>query len=728
VDTQDKTQILSISHNGKQLQEVPTGETEELNAPPSKGFNLRPLLRTVRRKALLIIGITGLVGVGAWYSGSTVPSSYQGSFRVLVEPVTTEAKITEPTALAIADGKVPDAKAFGLDYATQIEILKSPKMLSAIVEQVKSRYPHFSRAELENGLVVQRSGSDKTQLPDQKVKIIDVFYQGEDAKKVQFVLETTSDTYLKYSLDERKKRIGEGVEFIEDQLPGLKQRVDTLRTQLQQMQQQYQITDPQGDAQAFVTQLRQVTAQQLDTQKQLQEQRKLYNNLQKELNLSPSEALAASALSEDPTYRDLLAKVKEVENQIAVESVRFLPDSPNIQALQVKRQSLVSLANQEVNRLLGRNLAGVTRNPQVLGFQNSVRLALIKQLLDTTNQLQILEVSNQALGNNKAVLEQQVQRFPAVARKYVDLQRQVEIANRTFDQLLSQRESLRVQAAQKQVPWELVAQPKLPKDANGKPKAAAANSKTTMMLGVAGLLLGIGVAALIEKYRNIFYSSDDIKDAIPLPILGEIPRTKEGDPRFYKAFDSLYTNIRFLFSDRPIGSLAICSSEPSDGKSMIALNLAQTAAGMGQRVLLVDANLRFPQIHSQLNLPNQKGLSDLLIHKLPPNDLIVRSPGVDNLFVLTAGSPSPDATRLLGSAQMQYLMETFQATFDLVVYDTPHLFDLLDANFIATNTDGLLLVVGVHKTKQSIANKVLEQINTYRLPSLGVVVNYVKPR
>jgi|GEM_PF-325554 len=715
----DRTNFLSIRNNDQQLQELPPEDNEDLNVPPSKGFNIRPLLRTIQRKALLIIGVAGVVSVAAWYSKSTTPSEYQGSFRLLVEPVTTEAKITEPSALTLPDGKLLDAsKVFGLDYATQLEILKSPKMLSSIVKQVRSQYPNFSQAELEKQFLVQRSGSDKAQLPDQTMKIIDVFYKGEDPKKVLFVLKTAAQQFLNYSLDERKKRIGEGVEFIEDQLPTLEQRVGSLRTQLQQMQQQYQLTEPQENGQALVIELRQMTAKELETQRQLQEARKLYTNLQKQLNLTPNQALAASALSENPTYKDLLEKVKEVENQIAIESVRFLPDSPNIQALQAKRQNLKELLNQESQRIVGQNLRGTTTNSQVLSFQNSVRISLIKQLIDTANQIQVLETSNQAIVKNRADLEQQVQRFPAIARKYIDLQRQLEIANRTLDQLLSQRETLRVQASQKQVPWELIAEPT-------QPQAIKGNPKLLIILGLSGILLGIGMAVLVEKYQNIFYSSEDIKDAIPLPLLGEVPPYNNGKPVFLKSFDSIYSNIHFIFADRPIGSLAVCSAEAGDGKSTVALYIAQTAAGMGQRVLLVDANLHLPEIHTKLDLPNQKGLSDLLINKLTPNDIIQRSPVSDNLFVLTSGQPLPDAKKLLGSAQMQYLMESFQATFDFVVYDTPHLFDLLDSYFLASHTDGILLVIGLYKTKQSIVKKVLEQINTYHLPSLGVIANKV---
>ena len=147
---------------------------------------------------------------------------------------------------------------------------------------------------------------------------------------------------------------------------------------------------------------------------------------------------------------------------------------------------------------------------------------------------------------------------------------------------------------------------------------------------------------------------------------------------------------------------------------------------MGQRVLLVDANLRLPQLHTRLGLPNRQGLSNLLSQNLNHNDVIQQSPLQDNLFVLTSGQLLPDSTRLLASTRMQHLMMQFQAVFDLVIYDTPHLVGIADANFLADNTDGVLMVVALGQTKLSEAMQVLDGLNSLRLPILGVVANQVE--
>jgi succinoglycan biosynthesis transport protein ExoP len=669
---------------------------------------------------------------------------------MLVEPVTTEARIADPSALANQGqgGGVPSRDFFSLDYPTQLEILQSPQMLSAIAKQVQKRYPKVSQDFIKQGLLVLRVGENDMTI----TKILEVRFIGQDPAIVEFVLQETKKKYLKYSLDERKTRIGEGVKFIEDQLPGLNKRVNDLKSDLQMIQQQQKITDPKEQGAELLEQVRTVETLELETQRLLQEQKTLYANLQKQLDFTPDEAIAASALSEEPQYKDLLTKVKEVEGQIAVETARFKSANPIVEALERKRANLVALLNQQTQRILGQNLVGTAANSKVQNFQNSIRIGLIKQLVDTANQLQVLEARSQALAQTKNNLSREAREFPSIARRYNELQQQLDIAARTRDQLLSQRETLRVQAAQSQVPWEMVSEPQIPRDPKGEPIPIAANNKNKFVMAVVGaLVLGLGSAILIEKLQNIFYCADDVKDGVEAPLLGEIPldknakkfppsianayaylegkeRNKKNASEFIEAFDSLYTNIRFLSSNRTISSLAVGSATVGEGKSTVALNLAHVAALAGQRVLLVDANLHSPSLHLLLELPNVKGLSNLLDNQNEPNEIIQRSHLADNLFVLTAGLPIPGTARRLASSQMQYLMEELQATFDLVIYDTPPLVDSKDANFLAARTDGILLVVAIRQVNFSVVQKVFSQLENFGIPCLGTVANHATKR
>jgi len=735
----------ALSSNGKGDRHDPplsSDFADEVTATPQRGLNLRPLLRTAKRKAWLIAGLTTLTTAAAWYVSSKEPPIYAGGFRLLVEPVTTEERASDPSALARTSG-VPNEQMFRLDYATQIEILKGVGVLGPVVEEIEAQYPgKVSVGALRKGLTIEQVTVGRGR--DSGTKILAVNYQSSDPKLAELVLEETAEKYLKYSLEERQSSISEGIKFIDEQLPKLQERVNNYQKQIQSIQERYDLIEPQSKGAELLAQVRDLENQQRATQQELRELRTLSTNLRQQLGLSPEEAIASSALSQDPRYQGLLGKIQEVESQIAIESARFAPDNPRMQALEEQRQNLLALLNQEAQRIIGENLKTTTNNSDVMTFQNSVRMGLIQQLVEATNQIQLLEERTQQLAQTRATFAQQAQQMPEVIRQYTELQRQLEVATQTLNQLLTQRETFQVEEAGNKLPWEILSEPEIARDQYGNPINMAESSDKLLLMGVmGGVVLGLGLGVLQEKIRDIFYSTADLKDATNLPVLGEVPAYQNShsqqdiedtgdksyqDATFLEAFDSIYTSIRFLFSDRPIRSLSVTSAALGDGKSTVALHLAQTAAQMGQRVLLVDANLMHPQIHQQLNLPNAKGLSDLLADNLMPHDFIQRSPISGNLFVLTAGQPRPNLTRRFASAQMQELMAEFKAKFDLVVYDTLEFPSCMDISYLARHTDGLLLVTAIKKTKHSLVKQTITQLDAFGLPTLGIIANHIKAR
>src|SRR6476469_3182785 len=264
MEREQDAHIVPISSQSRQVQQFSVDEGEELSAQPQKGLNLKPLLRTFQRQALIIIGIIALVGGGVVYQIKGGKKTYQGDFRMLVEPVTREARIGDPAALANRGegGGVPNRDFFSLDYATQLEILKGSQVLSAISKPNQKRYTKVTEEILEKGLVVLRMGENESTL----TKILQVRFMGDEPELVEFVLEETKKKYLKYSLDERKTRIGEGVKFIEDQLPGLNKRVNDLKSELQVIQQQQNITDPKEQGGQLIAQVSRVETLELETQ------------------------------------------------------------------------------------------------------------------------------------------------------------------------------------------------------------------------------------------------------------------------------------------------------------------------------------------------------------------------------------------------------------------------------------------------------------------------------
>jgi capsular exopolysaccharide synthesis family protein len=740
-------------------------EVDAENAPkPKKANIIPPLIRILLRKGWLSLIPTILFGGLAFKFVPTPPLGFSGSFRLLVEPLTSEGAKAEPGALTGTDSI---ARAPGLDYVTQLQILQSPHILDAILKQIQTKYPDFPKFQLEQGMIVQQVVVGKN-ARDGATKLIEVVYQDtqlpmEGEKKTQervlFVLDAIADKYLKYSLEERRSRISEGVKFIDEQLPGLEAEMNRIQNQIQELQQKYNLTDLSVLASELAGQRSTLNTQLFEVNQLLAEQRTLYLNLKQSLGITTNnEAIEEFTMLQRTRYQDLLARLQAVETQISTELVRFKEENPVISVLREEQQNILAALRAEAQTALGENLTGTENNPQLLGLPNQIRQGRIVQIVDTLTQIDILEVRKRVLEQEQLVLQQRTRDFPKISRRYNQLQNKLQISNQTFYQLLDNRQKLLIEASQKEVPWQLVAQPDLPRYPDGSviPIYGESRKKLLMMATIAGLGLGLVVVLLIDIARNIFFTPQDIDDLVPFPMLGIIPRdrgvtklamssedtsslslTNSGaasdatqpvggysdNPEFLEAFSLLFAKLRFLEADFPIRSLTISSAQVGDGKSTVALHLAQTAALMGQRVLLVDANLRRPALHQMLDIPNFKGLTDLLINKMSPKEIISRSPLADNLFVLTAGAPTLVAPKLLASPQMRYLMEELESKFDLIIYDTAHLLELVDTNFLAEHTDGILMVVAVKKTKFLAVNKVINDLKNFNLSILGTIAN-----
>lgn len=732
-------------------------DLEELEVSAPKKGNLSTYLRIFKRKAWLIGGLTGIATFIALLWSSAESQVYVGNFYLLVEPITSAGKLSDPTTLTRTGG-VPNEELLALDYPTNLAFLQSPGMTSRIAQDVYkkelNRKPDAIWKDIRENLVVKRVGQGR-----EATKIFEVTYQGTNPQEVIAILETASETFLKYSSEDRQTNIKAGIEFIDKQLPDQRKRLETLKAQQQSIRQQYALVDPLAKSQELMTQINKLDDQLITNQSQLDSRKKLYTVLQGQLKLTPQEALASAALSQDPTRLSLLTQLQQVESEIAVASARFTSKSPLLQELEDKRQNIVNALDRKTQQILTQNSLSVQTNSSILTYQDPTRLKLIDQLVGTANEIQVLEVNTGSLATVKQSLEREAKQLPKVANQYSAIDRQIALTNEILDKMLMQRETLKVEAAQ-DLPWQLISPPQIPLDEEGQPIGEAPGRKKKVAAGAAaGLLLGMVLAIWLEKRRDTFYTNDDIAGALSLPVIGDIPydehlapapnlvlalenlhqsQEKENDEdkedknledsSFLAAFESLYAQLSFLNNNSSIGSLVISSVEPEDGQSTVALHLAKTVARTGKRVLLIDANFRNPQLHDWLDLTNDAGLFQLLKGAMPPDEVVQNTLDIDNLLVLTAGISQPDPSSRIWSASMLNLIEELHSKYDLVIYDAPKFLDSTDASFLAAHTDGILMVVGVAKTSQSLLKKAIDRMKAYHLNCLGAVANHLNAK
>lgn len=190
----------------------------------------------------------------------------------------------------------------------------------------------------------------------------------------------------------------------------------------------------------------------------------------------------------------------------------------------------------------------------------------------------------------------------------------------------------------------------------------------------------------------------------------------------------LRTNIQFSMIDKTLRTLACTSATPGEGKSTTIVNLAVTFAQQGQRVLLVDGDLRRPVVHDMLGVSNRFGLTSLITKRATMETAIVSVPRIENLYVLPAGAIPPNPAELLGSKSMADLIQELALNFDLVLFDTPPVLAVADAQIIGNRCDGALLVVKSHKVEKKELVRTKELLEQANVSLIGTVLNEVNPK
>lgn len=707
------SQSSSPNPNGQ----LPFPVLKQQPLPPSSGndFDPRRFLNMLQRRALVVAGVAGIVMVFMIRSALNQTPVYQSSFRLLIEPINADNSLSNLTDEGNNQSSQPN-----LDYDTQIQVLRSPELIAKLAEQLETAYPGTNYTFSPTDLSITRLG---------KTKILEVAYQDSDPAEVKAVLDQALQVYLKYSLSERQTNLRQGIQFIEKQLPPLQERVNSLQDELQTFRQRYNFVDPDAQSGEISSQTSALNQQRQEVEQKLAQARFKLSTLQGATG-------AAAALNNSSAYQKLIGDLKQIEAQIATELTRFQPQSLTIRVLQEKKQNLLPLLRQEAELSLGAELAGAAIEIQSLEIQQA---AIIK----AQNQLAV-----------------KAQQFPILSRSYADLQRELQIASDSLNRFQSTRETLQIQAAQTEIPWQVVQTAPLPLF------PIPSNTNRALLIAIlASAASGIGAAMLLEKLDSSLHTIADLKTETKLPILGVLPlceslqedsnkgltkisqwiskkiskpkrtrrrlastRTTKIDgvsvsPEFTEALRVFYTNLHLLSLNRPLQSIVITSPGAGDGKSTVAFHLAQTANAMGQKVLLVDVDLRQPQLELWLNLADQQGLSDVIMADVSVQEALVQPYPEANFFTLTAGNTPADPTQLLASEKMKQLMTSLNQNFDLVIYDAPSLLGLADASLLATQTDGMLLVVHLDKTDRIAVKQAVENLEVFRKGMLGVVAN-----
>lgn len=245
-----------------------------------------------------------------------------------------------------------------------------------------------------------------------------------------------------------------------------------------------------------------------------------------------------------------------------------------------------------------------------------------------------------------------------------------------------------------------------------------------------GLVFGVGLAFFIEYLDTSVKTVDDVERYLSTPVVGVIPQkikplNQEGpESPHAESYRVLRTNLQFANDSRRGGAFAVCSGGVGEGKSTTLFNLGYVCAMMGDRVVIVDSDMRRPVQHTIMGMSNREGLVNVLLRDLPLEDAI-KPTEHENLHFLTSGRLPRNAVGMLDNQRVRELIKNLKARYDVVLFDSPPIMGVSDSSILASEVDGVLLVIQYRKYPRQMSSRAKRLIENVGGKVMGVVLNKI---
>jgi tyrosine-protein kinase Etk/Wzc len=432
---------------------------------------------------------------------------------------------------------------------------------------------------------------------------------------------------------------------------------------------------------------------------------------------------------ENPVLAEMEKRLAELEAQRTQLLNRYLPTHPTIKRLEEQIAALrQEIARRQSERVI--EVPDAAPNPRYA--------SLYQQILDAERRRMELEERRKALASLLQQTYQQLRKFPEQQRRLGDLTRQLQVLEQAYMSLLSRLQDAQIREAAKLGNATIADVAVVP----SKPVGPDLIRLITLAL-LGGLGLGLGLTFLMEFMRTTVTNSEEIKHLLGVPVLSVVPEARIGtEPDSImrlmtsrrgaaEAIRTLRSNLRFLIlrqsSDGKMQTFLVTSAVKGEGKSFISTTLAIAFAQTGKRVVLIDADLRKPDLHRLFGLDGDVGLANVLRDAAPLESALLPTQ-IETLKLLPAGvlpkdSDAATPAELFSSEAMQHLLQRLKERFDIVLIDTPPMMAVTDPSILAPMTDGVLLVVELGHVSRSAVQEVKEQLELAQAKLLGVVIN-----
>ena len=650
------------------------------------------------RKAIIITVflITAIIATAVTF---ILPESFASTCKVKVES----------DAADIAGGNLLQVNQAAYEpyfIQTTFEIIQSQLVLSNVIAQLNLNTEwgkkYFNGETLKSTETLEILKGRMSLSPVRNTKLINITVYSDDKNEAAVLANTIAEAYKTYRTQLRTQADKKGLEIFQDQyltesnqIVQVQEHLDTLRRDLG-----IHNDSATGPRESFSeAQLQRYRDNVLEGEKIYKEQA---------MQLEQFRAIAQTnkmmlrdvlpTITSDSALGGLLDQYHEAKRKYASLIIDYGTNSVNVTRVESLIQALDSQINDRVAGIL------VALDTQV----NSKKAALdlfIQKVEQAKADDQSEATKNQPYYDEKRKLEQMLELHKLLYSKISMQQMELEIPKTQM-----------VQVTDKAEPGKAPVKP---------------NKTLNITLGlIFGLIMGVGLAFFIEYLDTSVKTIDDVERTFQAPVLGVIPQNigyllEDGaESKHAEAYRVLRTNLLFSRKDKKLNTIVVVSAGAGEGKSTTTINLATVFAQAGNRVLIVDSDLRRPTLHKLFKVTNNLGLTNYLLKQNTVPE-VVQTTQVPNLDFMASGKLPNTSMGILGSAQMKEMIAELKQRYDFIFFDSPPILGVSDASILASEVDLVMQVIQYRRYPQPMTIRAKQMIEKVGGNFVGMVLNNI---